>query len=35
MQEYGEVTEEEKEKVFTNKPEKKKNKPNYIYRPKQ
>jgi hypothetical protein len=29
------MTKEEKEKLSTNKPEKNKNKPNYIYRPKQ
>jgi hypothetical protein len=29
------MTEEKKEKLITNKPEKNKNKPNYIYNPKQ
>jgi len=29
------MTEQEKGKLITNKPEKNENKPNYIYRPKQ
>jgi hypothetical protein len=29
------MTKEEKEKLITNKPEKNKNKPNHIYKPKQ